>query len=73
MVSQHCKDISVLPTELTVTEARDSPGKHTDVHVFNRFFTYQVPHDARTDTNVVATRFAPSKAHWRVKDQQGRS
>lgn len=39
-VTQQCKDISILPTELTVTEARDTTGNYTDIHVFNRFFTY---------------------------------
>lgn len=68
-VTQQCKDISILPTELTVTEARDADGNYTDIHVFNRFFTYQVPHDARPTSNVVATRFVPSKAHWRVRDK----
>ena len=72
-VTQQCKDITILPTELMVTEARDSDQNHTDVHLFNRFFTYQVPHDARAAHNVVATRFSPAKAHWRVNDKQGRS
>jgi hypothetical protein len=39
-VTQQCKDISILPTELMVTEARDAAGNYTDIHVFNRFFTY---------------------------------
>ena len=56
-----------------MTEARDTAGNHTDIHVFNRFFTYQVPHDARPASNVVATRFVPAKAHWRVRDKQGRT
>jgi len=56
-----------------VTEARDHAGNLTDIHVFNRFFTYQVPHDARPTTNVVSTRFKPSQAHWRVKDKQGKN
>ena len=68
-VTQQCKDIGILPTELTVTEARDADGNLTDIHTFNRFFTYQVPHDARPTANVVATRFAPSMAHWRVHDK----
>jgi len=54
-----------------VTESRDHAGNYTDIHTFNRFFTYQVPHDAKPATNIVATKFKPSQAHWRVKDKQG--
>ena len=72
-VTQQCKDISILPTELMVTESRDHAGNHTDIHTFNRFFTYQVPHDGRPSTNVVATKFRPAHAAWRVKDKQGKA
>ena len=68
-VTQHCKDMSILPTELMVTESRDHAGNHTDIHMFNRFFTYQVPHDGRPAPNVVSTRFRPAHANWRVKDK----
>lgn len=56
-----------------VTESRDDHRNLTDIHVFNRFFTYQLPHDARPKTNIVATKFKPSSAHWRVKDKQGKA
>ena len=46
-----------MPHELTPTYTRDDK-QHLDMHLFNKFFTYQVPAD---ESNIVVTRIDPTK------------
>lgn len=67
--SQSCQDVVILPYELTVSQARDVETNLIDIHLFQKFFTYQISKDGQQPvTNVITTRFDPSKAHWRLHE-----
>jgi hypothetical protein len=51
----------VLPHEITLRHASDARAEEIDTHTFLRFFTYQMPYDEEPQTNMIKTRFDPSK------------
>ena len=40
---QVCEDVAFMPHEIMATRALETPNNFTDVHLFQRYFTYQVP------------------------------
>ena len=56
-----CEDIAVLPHEITLRHASDASSEQIDTHIFQRFFTYQMPNPAEPRSSVIQTRFDPRK------------
>ena len=63
---QVCEDVAFMPHEVMTTKALESANNFTDVHIFQRYFTYQVP-DERTlgFDQTMQMKFKPNEAPWK--------
>jgi hypothetical protein len=60
-----CEDVGFMPHDILVTRSLESAHNYTDIHTFQRYFTYQLDNGRNQSAGKLVQRFEPAKAAWR--------